>query len=109
MKFWPGVVPQWPSSRGLMWDGCKRLAQQRIVEQIDLADGQVVGGAPVGVDAGEEIRRGRHGMSFRSAAAANAIMRSSFAGTTPIHGMRNQCSRASISYGCQPRVRRCRP
>ena len=28
----------------------ERLAQQRIVEQIDLADGQIVGGAPVGVD-----------------------------------------------------------
>ena len=28
----------------------ERLTQQRIVEQIDLADGQIVGGAPVGVD-----------------------------------------------------------
>ena len=28
----------------------ERLTQQRIVEQVDLADGQIVGGAPVGVD-----------------------------------------------------------
>ena len=28
----------------------QRLAQQRIVEQVDLADGQIVRGAPVGVD-----------------------------------------------------------
>ena len=55
MKFWPGVVPQCPSSRGLMCCGLQRLAQQRIVEQIDLADRQVVGGAPVGVDPREEI------------------------------------------------------
>jgi hypothetical protein len=27
----------------------ERLAQQRIVEKIDLADGQVVGGAPIGI------------------------------------------------------------
>ena len=51
MKFWPGVVPQWPSSRGLMCSSLQRLAQQRIVEQINLPDGQIVGGPPVGVDA----------------------------------------------------------
>ena len=40
----------------------ERLAQQRVVEQIDLADGQIVGGAPVGVDErGVFIRQyGRH-------------------------------------------------
>ena len=31
--------------------GPQRLAQQRVVEQVDLADRQVVGGPPVGVDA----------------------------------------------------------
>ena len=50
MKFRPGVVPQWPSSRGLMCLSVERLLQQRIVEQIDLADRQIVGGAPPGVD-----------------------------------------------------------
>ena len=44
-----GVVPQWPSSRGLM---CSFSSgpQQRVVEQVDLADRQIVGGAPIGVD-----------------------------------------------------------
>ena len=28
----------------------ERLTQQGIVEQVDLTDGQIVGGAPVGVD-----------------------------------------------------------
>ena len=50
MKFRPGVVPQWPSSRGLTCSGSQRLAQQRIVEQIDLADREVVRRAPVGVE-----------------------------------------------------------
>ena len=43
-------MPQWPSSRGLTCSSAQRLAQQRVVEQVDLADRQVVGGAPVGVD-----------------------------------------------------------
>ena len=55
MKFCPGVVPQWPSSRGLMCCRLQRLAQQRIVEQIDLTDGQIVRGAPVRVHARQEI------------------------------------------------------
>jgi hypothetical protein len=29
----------------------QRLAQQRVLKQVDLADGEVVSGAPVGVDA----------------------------------------------------------
>ena len=37
----------------------ERLAQQRVVEQVDLADGQVVGGPPVGVDEGQRIGRER--------------------------------------------------
>ena len=47
MKLRPGEVPQWPSRRGLMCSDAQRLAQQRVVLQIDLADGQVVGGVPV--------------------------------------------------------------
>ena len=38
----------------------QRLAQQRVVEQVDLADRQVVGGAPVGVDQGELVAIRRH-------------------------------------------------
>ena len=53
MKFSPGVVPQWPSSRGLMCSSAQRLAQQRVVEQVDLPDRQVVRGAPVRVHAGQ--------------------------------------------------------
>ncbi len=49
MRLRPGDVPQWPSSRGLMCCGLQRLAQQRIVVQVDLRDGQVVGGLPVAV------------------------------------------------------------
>ena len=59
MKFSPGVVPQWPSSRGLMCSGAQRLAQQRVVEQVDLPDGQVVRGAPPGVEARELLARQR--------------------------------------------------
>jgi hypothetical protein len=33
----------------------QRLAQQRVVKQVDLADGEIVGGAPVGVDAGQLV------------------------------------------------------
>jgi len=36
----------------------ERLAQQRVVEQIDLAAGQIVGGAPVRVDPLKRFRRG---------------------------------------------------
>jgi hypothetical protein len=28
----------------------QRLAQKRVVEQVDLPDGEIVGGAPVGVE-----------------------------------------------------------
>ena len=50
MKFRPGVVPQWPSRRGLMCSCVSGSSQQRIVEEIDLADGEVVGGAPPRID-----------------------------------------------------------
>jgi hypothetical protein len=35
--------------------GCQRLTQQRIVQQIDLADRQIVGRAPVGVNTGKFV------------------------------------------------------
>ena len=49
MKFRPGVVPQWPSSRGLTCSALSGSSEQRIVEQIDLADREIVGRAPVAV------------------------------------------------------------
>jgi hypothetical protein len=39
--------------------GFERAPQKRIVEQVDLADGQVVGGAPVGIEQAELVRRER--------------------------------------------------
>ena len=53
----PGVVPQCPSSRGLTCSSVERLAQQRVVEQVDLPDREVVGRAPVGVDTAKMVRR----------------------------------------------------
>jgi hypothetical protein len=38
-----------PKQHALDVSECQRLAQQRIVIQIDLSDGQIVGGAPIGV------------------------------------------------------------
>ena len=39
----------------------QRLPQQRVVEQVDLSDGEVVGGAPVGIDQAElPIAQSRH-------------------------------------------------
>ena len=52
----PGVVPQWPSRRGLMCSSFSGSAQQRVVEQVDLADREIVRRAPVGVDASELLR-----------------------------------------------------
>ena len=51
----PGLVPQWPSSRGLMCSARQRLAQQRVGLQVDLADGQVVVRPPPGVDGGDLV------------------------------------------------------
>ena len=45
---------------GLDVRGLQRLAQQRVVEQIDLADRKVVGRAPVGIDAIDEFGDHRH-------------------------------------------------
>ena len=53
MKFSPGTVPKWPSSRGLTWSWREWLAQQRVGEQIDLADGKVIGGAPPRIHGGQ--------------------------------------------------------
>ena len=57
MKFWPGVVPQCPTTSGFTCDELQRLLQQRIVVEIDLADRQIVGGAPVGVHLVEQLGR----------------------------------------------------
>jgi hypothetical protein len=50
MKFSPGVVPQCPSSRGFDVLNRQGLAQQRIVEQVYLPDGEVVRPVPVRVE-----------------------------------------------------------
>ena len=58
------MVPQWPSRRGLTSSRVSGTLEERIVLEIDLADGEVVGGAPVGVHGveliGGERGRGRH-------------------------------------------------
>ena len=47
--------------------GCQRFAQQRIVQQVDLPDGQIVGGSPPGVDQFQLFTRQRPGgRGFRS-------------------------------------------
>jgi hypothetical protein len=57
MKFWPGVVPQWPERRGASRaPGSSGWLQQRIVIEIELSDRQIVGGAPVGVHLVEQPR-----------------------------------------------------
>jgi hypothetical protein len=48
-KFRPGVVLQWPSRRVDVLLGQAPL-QKEIVVQINMADRDVVGGTPVGVD-----------------------------------------------------------
>jgi hypothetical protein len=42
----------------------ERFGEKRVVEEVDLADREVIGGSPVGVDQAELIageRRARHG------------------------------------------------
>ena len=73
MKLSPGVVPQWPSRRGLTCSRLQRLAQQRVVEQVDLPDRQVVGGAPVGVDQLEGFGHRPASLPGRSAGFVNPV------------------------------------
>ena len=56
MKFRPGVVPPVAEQARLDVATQQRFAQQRVLEQIDLADREVVGGAPVGVNPLTELR-----------------------------------------------------
>ena len=56
MKFRPGVVPQWPSSRGLMCSSFSGSRSRGFSQQIDLADRKIIRGAPVGVDFPEFFR-----------------------------------------------------
>ena len=49
--------------------GAQRLAQQGIVEQVDLTDREVVRRSPVGVDPGQILVRQRTPQDFRSGAA----------------------------------------
>ena len=63
----------------------QRLPQQRVVEQVDLGDGEVVGGPPVGVDQAELLlAQGAHlpelaGPRRTSASAASAVVSTSVA------------------------------
>ena len=50
MRFRPGRRAPVAEQPRLDVLGAQRLAEQRVVEQVDLADRQVVGGPPVGVD-----------------------------------------------------------
>ena len=53
--FRPGLVPQWPSSRGFTSGTWMLRLEQRVVEEVDLPDGQVVRRPPVRVDASELV------------------------------------------------------
>ena len=57
MKLRPGLAPQCPSRRSLMCSGFSGFAKQRIVAQVDHARGEVVAGAPVGVDLAQFVGR----------------------------------------------------
>ena len=59
MKLRPGVVPPVPQQPRLhVLDG-KRCLEQRVVEEINLADRQIVRGAPVGIHLREQVGRER--------------------------------------------------
>ena len=57
MKFSPGRRAEVAEQPRLDVLGAQGLSKQRIVEQVDLADGEIVGGSPVRVDE-LELRRG---------------------------------------------------
>ncbi len=65
MKFSPGVVPQWPSRRGLMCVGLQWFASSSgLSQEVDLADGEIIGGPPEAVEQSEVGvgKRGRDGV-----------------------------------------------
>ena len=64
MKFRPGVVPQWPSSRGLICSSDRGFLQQRVGVKINLADGQIVRRPPISVDERRLLVRQRLGRPF---------------------------------------------
>ena len=57
MKFCPGVVPQCPRQHVLHIRERQRPFQERVVVQVDLADRQIVRGAPVGIHLVQKIGR----------------------------------------------------
>ena len=59
MKFWPGVVPQCPSSMCLMSVSASGRFSSGLSIEINLADRQIVGGTPVGVHFVQQIGRQR--------------------------------------------------
>ena len=74
----------------------ERLAQQRVVEQIDLADGQIVGGAPVGVDErGFLLRQFDRHLSLRYVLSRATTLNAEFAGNTPLRDFSLRLSRAN--------------
>jgi hypothetical protein len=60
----PGRGSPMAQQAGLDVGERQRLAQQRVVKKVDLPDGQVVGGAPPGVDSLEVAGFRRHGCHF---------------------------------------------
>ena len=76
MKFKPGVVPQCPNRRGLMCFRSSGCFEQRIVEQVDLSDRQIIGRAPVAVHGVQQVGRegpvGRLRLALRGGAAGGS-------------------------------------
>ena len=70
----PGGGAPVPKEPRLDVGGGERLLEQGVVEQIDLPDGQVVGGAPVGVDRLQHCFGKRAGHGLQQALAAEAAL-----------------------------------
>src|ERR1700754_596327 len=53
----------------------QRLAEHRVVAQVDLPDGEVIGGTPVGMHAAQQIRRERlgHGEAFQATGSPSSL------------------------------------
>ena len=95
MKLMPGRGAEMPQQPGLHMGVGERLAQQRVVEQVDLPHRQVVGGAPPGVHA-------RQSSAASSGAAAGLLSTSSIGSRSAMAGRRLQ---DRLADGCAVRSR----